>query len=217
MRISDVARAAGCSVRAVRHLHDTGAVPEPARTSGNYRNYSVSDLAAIIRARALIDAGVPVADVTSPDAIERSLALIGAKLSHLTRQRDRLTALKDSPVGTPTDITRGLLQALGDTDYTRREIESFDLMALTGVATEATWDQLRANLTDEECVAATAEFARVWEAGDVDKLRELLPRTIMRDVHETLVPGTVPVTVHDVDLPDAQRVALEALAGEFNE
>ena len=57
MRISDVARAAGCSVRAIRHLHETGAVPEPARTPGNYRDYTVRDLAAVLRARALIDAG----------------------------------------------------------------------------------------------------------------------------------------------------------------
>ncbi|UUA88525.1 MerR family DNA-binding transcriptional regulator [Corynebacterium genitalium ATCC 33030] len=36
MKISDVARAAGCSVRAVRHLHETGAVPEPPHGHADY-------------------------------------------------------------------------------------------------------------------------------------------------------------------------------------
>ncbi|WP_244268729.1 MerR family transcriptional regulator [Corynebacterium coyleae] len=83
MKISEVAAVAGCSVRAVRHLHTSGAVPEPARTSGNYRNYSVSDLAAVLRARALIDAGVPVSEVQSPNAVEKSLVLLDERITQL--------------------------------------------------------------------------------------------------------------------------------------
>lgn len=90
MKISDVAAAAGCSVRSVRHLHEAGVVEEPARTSGNYREYSVRDLAAVIRARALIDAGVPVADVQSDDAVARSLTLLDERIRHLQHQRERL-------------------------------------------------------------------------------------------------------------------------------
>ena len=51
----------------MRHLHQSGAVAEPARTSSNYREYTISDLAAVVRARALIDAGVPIADVAAKD------------------------------------------------------------------------------------------------------------------------------------------------------
>ena len=113
MRISDVARAAGCSVRAIRHLHETGAVPEPARTSGNYRDYSAPDLVAVLRARALIDAGVAVADIHSPDAVERSISLIDARLALLSQQRTRLIALQKNPVGMPADVRERLLEVLG--------------------------------------------------------------------------------------------------------
>ena len=213
MRISDVARTAGCSVRAIRHLHETGAVPEPARTPGNYRDYTVRDLAAILRARALIDAGVPLSHIHSPDAIDHSLDLIDAQIAHLTRQRERLTTLKAAPLGMPEDVRARLLEVLGDTDFLWGEIESFDLMALTGVATPATWDQLRANLANPDCVKATDEFAVAWEAGDVDKLAELLPRGIMRDLTGTLVPGDVPLTAGDTESPEI----VEKLAGEFRD
>ena len=213
MRISDVARTAGCSVRAIRHLHETGAVPEPARTPGNYRDYTVRDLAAILRTRALIDAGVPLSHIHSPDAIDRSLDLIDAQIAHLTRQRERLTTLKAAPLGMPEDVRARLLEVLGDTDFLWGEIESFDLMALTGVATPATWDQLRANLANPDCVKATDEFAVAWEAGDVDKLAELLPRGIMRDLTGTLVPGDVPLTAGDTESPEI----VEKLAGEFRD
>lgn len=213
MRISDVARAAGCSVRAIRHLHETGAVPEPARTPGNYRDYTVRDLAAVLRARALIDAGVATTHIHSTDAIDRSLELIDAQIAHLTRQRERLTTLKAAPLGMPEDVRARLLEVLGDTDFLWGEIESFDLMALTGVATPATWDQLRANLANPDCVKATDEFAVAWEAGDVDKLAELLPRGIMRDLTGTLVPGDVPLTAGDTESPEI----VEKLAGEFRD
>ncbi len=213
MRISDVARAAGCSVRAIRHLHETGAVPEPARTPGNYRDYTVRDLAAVLRARALIDAGVATTHIHSTDAIDRSLELIDAQITHLMRQRDRLSALKEAPLGMPNDVRTQLIDVLGDTDFVRGETESFDLMALTGVATPATWDQLRANLADPACIKATEEFGRAWETGDVDKLAELLPRGIMRNVADTLVPGEVPLTAWDTGWPDV----VEKLAGEFRD
>lgn len=213
MRISEVAAAAGCSVRAIRHLHESGAVPEPARTSGNYRDYAVSDLAEVLRARALIDAGVPLSRIHSPDAIDRSLELIEAKISRLTRQRERLSAMKTAPLGMPNDLRTQFIEVLGSTDFVRGEIESFDLMALTGVATDATWDQLRTNLVDPDCVATTLEFARAWEEGDADKLAELLPHGIMRGVPGTLIPGFLPLTAADTKWPEL----VEKLAGEFHD
>lgn len=213
MRISDVAAAAGCSVRAIRHLHETGAVPEPARTSSNYRDYTLSDLAAVLRARALIDAGVPLAHIHSPDAIDRSLELIESQIAHLTRQRERLSRMKVAPLGMPDDLRGQFISLLGDTDFVRGELESFDLMALTGVATAATWDQLRTNLGDPDCVAATLEFAREWEKGDADKLAELLPLGIMRGVSDTLIPGELPLKAADSRWP----AVVERLAGVFRD
>ncbi|OHO66075.1 MerR family transcriptional regulator [Corynebacterium sp. HMSC036D02] len=225
MKISDVAAVAGCSVRSVRHLHETGAVPEPARTSGNYRDYSVSDLASVLRARALIDAGVPIADVTSPDALERSFSMLDERIARLQQQRERLRALSRAPKGTPEDIRDSLSQVIEDPAMLQLELDSWDLMALSGVATPATWEQLRQNLADDDCLAALREGESLWrELGSrspqdrgvsriVDNLQSILPRGLMRGIYPTLRPGNVPLTVADTPTKGAQSVALEALVG----
>lgn len=215
-------------MRAIRHLHETGAVPEPSRTSGNFRDYSASDLVAVLRARALIDAGVPVSDIHAPDAVERSLELLDERIALLTRQRERLLAMKHAPLGVPEDLKVTLKKVLGDTSYANHELEALDLMAVTGVAGQATWELLRVNLADPACVAASREFAETWERlgslreGDgevavgVDKLKSLLPQALMRGVAATLKPGDVPLMATDLELRGAQFAALAALAGEFD-
>lgn len=225
MKISDVAAVAGCSVRSVRHLHETGAVPEPARTSGNYRDYSISDLAAVIRARALIDAGVPVADVASPDAIDRSFVLVDEKIARLQRQRERLRALATAPYGTPNDLRESLSRVIEDPALRQLELDSWDLMALTSVATPATWEQLRENLRDNTCLAALRKAEMLWlELGSlsphdcgvariVEKLRYLGEHGLMRGIYPTLRPGKAPLTVADAPTTGAQGVALKALVG----
>lgn len=225
MKISDVAAVAGCSVRSVRHLHETGAVPEPARTSGNYRDYSISDLAAVLRARALIDAGVPVADVASPDVIERSFRLIDEKIARLQQQRERLRALAKAPHGTPNDIRKSLSRVIEDPSMLQLELDSWDLMALTSVATTATWEQLRENLRDNNCRAALREAEMLWQelgslsprdpgvARIIKKLRCVGEHGLMRGIYPTLRPGKAPLSVAEVPTTGAQGVVLEALVG----
>lgn len=212
-------------MRSVRHLHEKGAVPEPARTSGNYRDYSVSDLASVLRARALIDAGVPIADVTSPDALERSFSMLDERIARLQQQRERLRALSQAPKGTPEDIRDSLRQVIEDPAMLLLELDSWDLMALTGVATSATWEQLGQNLADDDCLAALREGEALWRelgslspqdwgvASIVDKLQSILPRGLMRGIYPTLRPGNAPLTVADTPTKGAQSVALEALVG----
>lgn len=227
MKISDVAAAAGCSVRSVRHLHESGAVAEPARTSGNYREYSISDLAAVVRARALIDAGVPVADVAAEntsEAVQRALAQLDTRIAHLKRQRARLAMLAAHPSGTPQDIREALRDVFESPEALHRELDAWDLMALTGVATHATWEQLRMNLADPECVEAARTAAKLWEklgkmgpkdsdATDIaSRFRDLVSHGLLRGIVPTLQPGNVPLGVHDVPAKGAQQVVLQALA-----
>lgn len=113
MRISEVARAAGCSVRAVRHYHASGALPEPPRTAGGYRDYGLADLAALLRVRALVDAGITLADIRSD-----SSSLIDAALHRIDSQL--------------ADVRSGIRRLLGDTVLARMEIDALDLMGLTG-------------------------------------------------------------------------------------
>jgi len=48
-----VAELAGVSARTVRHYHQIGLLPEPARTANGYRGYEPRDVVAVLRARQL--------------------------------------------------------------------------------------------------------------------------------------------------------------------
>ncbi|WIM67555.1 MerR family transcriptional regulator [Corynebacterium breve] len=222
MRISDVARAADCSVRAIRHMHNSGAVPEPARLSNSYRDYSLHDVAAVLRARILVDAGVPLSRLNSPTALSEAISLIDDQLARLELQRTKLIALQENPAGTPTDVREGILATFGDSDYVHGELASFDVMALTGVASQQTWDQLRLNLADPDCIAATREFIAVWEqlgdathlTDEVATLQSLLPNGLLRGIFDTLSESDLPLTLNEIPLRGAQVQAFKALTGD---
>jgi len=165
MRISEVARAAGCSVRAVRHYHASGALPEPARTAGGYRDYGLADLAALLRVRALVDAGITLADIRSDSSslIDAALHRIDSQLAVLRAQRSRLMALQAGELGLPADIRSGIRELLGDGIPARMEIDALDLMGLTGVASAESWEVLRRNLRDPARRAETRRFRDLWE------------------------------------------------------
>jgi DNA-binding transcriptional MerR regulator len=63
LTISQVAAYAGVTVRAVRHYHQIGLLPEPARDHSGYRTYDTAAVVRLIRIHTLADAGVPLARV----------------------------------------------------------------------------------------------------------------------------------------------------------
>jgi DNA-binding transcriptional MerR regulator len=63
LTISEVADFAGVTVRAVRHYHQRGLLPEPPRDSSGYRRYDADAVVALVRIRTLAEAGVPLARV----------------------------------------------------------------------------------------------------------------------------------------------------------
>ncbi|GLV74562.1 MerR family transcriptional regulator [Streptomyces hygroscopicus] len=63
LTISQLAAYAGVTVRAVRHYHRIGLLPEPERDRSGYRNYDAVAVVRLIRIRTLADAGVPLARV----------------------------------------------------------------------------------------------------------------------------------------------------------
>jgi DNA-binding transcriptional MerR regulator len=63
LTISQLASYAGVSVRAVRHYHAIGLLPEPKRDHSGYRRYDAAAVVELIRIRTLADAGVPLARV----------------------------------------------------------------------------------------------------------------------------------------------------------
>jgi DNA-binding transcriptional MerR regulator len=63
LTISQLASYAGVTVRAVRHYHAKGLLPEPARDHSGYRRYDAAAVVELIRIRTLADAGVPLSRV----------------------------------------------------------------------------------------------------------------------------------------------------------
>lgn len=63
LTISQLAAYAGVTVRAVRHYHAKGLLPEPERDSSGYRRYDAGAVVELIRIRTLADAGVPLSRV----------------------------------------------------------------------------------------------------------------------------------------------------------
>lgn len=63
LTISQLASYAGVTVRAVRHYHQVGLLPEPERDTSGYRTYDAGDVIRLIRIRTLAEAGVPLARV----------------------------------------------------------------------------------------------------------------------------------------------------------
>ncbi|CCH32172.1 MerR family transcriptional regulator [Actinosynnema sp. NPDC047251] len=63
LTIGQLAATAGVTVRAVRHYHHVGLLPEPERDDSGYRRYSAQAAVDLIRIRTLADAGVPLARI----------------------------------------------------------------------------------------------------------------------------------------------------------
>lgn len=63
LTIGQLAAYAGVTVRAVRHYHQIGLLPEPERDASGYRRYGAAAVVSLIRIRTLADAGVPLAQI----------------------------------------------------------------------------------------------------------------------------------------------------------
>jgi DNA-binding transcriptional MerR regulator len=63
LTIGRLASYAGVTIRAVRHYHQIGLLPEPERDASGYRTYDAAAVVRLIRIRTLAEAGVPLARV----------------------------------------------------------------------------------------------------------------------------------------------------------
>ena len=104
LTISQLAAYAGVTVRAVRHYHHIGLMPEPARDGSGYRKYGAGDVVRLIRIRTLAEAGVPLARVqelldATPAEFGEAVAQIDAELRARVRElqehRRRIARLAD--------------------------------------------------------------------------------------------------------------------------
>lgn len=94
LTISQLAAYAGVTVRAVRHYHAKGLLPEPGRDHTGYRRYDAAAVVELIRIRTLADAGVPLSRVqellaADDDAFAAAVGEIDQRLRAEIRERQR--------------------------------------------------------------------------------------------------------------------------------
>ena len=85
LTIGRLASYAGVTIRAVRHYHQIGLLPEPDRDASGYRTYDAVAVVRLIRIRTLAEAGVPLARVrelldADPEAFTVATAEIDRQL-----------------------------------------------------------------------------------------------------------------------------------------
>jgi len=102
LTISQLASYAGVTVRAVRHYHAKGLLPEPERDHSGYRRYDAHAVVELIKIRTLAEAGVPLARVGEllvADDEEFAAAVadvdrrLRAEIRELQRHRGRIAQL----------------------------------------------------------------------------------------------------------------------------
>jgi len=94
LTISQLASYAGVTVRAVRHYHAKGLLPEPERDHSGYRRYDAAAVVELVRIRTLAEAGVPLSRVrglltAGVEEFEAAVEDIDRRLRAEIRERQR--------------------------------------------------------------------------------------------------------------------------------
>ncbi|MGW0655398.1 MerR family transcriptional regulator [Streptomyces umbrinus] len=125
LTIGELASYAGVTVRAVRHYHAKGLLPEPERDHSGYRRYDAGAVVELIRIRTLAEAGVPLKRVRAllqSDEEEFAAAVadidkrLRAEIRERQRHRERIARLASGDnLALPPEVVEflGRLRALG--------------------------------------------------------------------------------------------------------
>ncbi|MFJ5093587.1 MerR family transcriptional regulator [Streptomyces sp. NPDC088557] len=105
MRIGEIAALVGVTPRAVRHYHQSGLLPEPARRANGYRDYGVRDAVLLARVRRLTELGLGLDEVRAVLADDEGRGLVDVlqgladdlarQETVIRRRRERLGVLLD--------------------------------------------------------------------------------------------------------------------------
>ena len=110
----EIAELAGTSLRAVRHYHEVGLLPEPERRANGYKQYGVAHLVRLLRIKRLVDLGFSLSQIAAmgeeddhPEAALRTLdAELAATIERLQRARVELGLIlhRSAPTDLPAEL-----------------------------------------------------------------------------------------------------------------
>ncbi len=182
LTIGQLADYVGVTVRAVRHYHQRGLLPEPERDASGYRRYDSGAVISLIRIKALADAGVPLARIREllaagpaefADAVAGIDKAMAARIRALQAQRHRIAQLvAGDRLFVPPEIADlfDLIRGLGiSSQQMHIERDAWILLAarFPGQAQEWARDKLAA-LADPEFQAIYLAYyeATGWDPAD---------------------------------------------------
>lgn len=128
LTIKQLAGFVGVTVRAVRHYHAYGLLPEPPRDGSGYRRYDAQAVAQLARIRTLVEAGVPLSRIQTllcagpeefTQAVEEIDRSLHSEIERLQRARERIARLSSGDrLVLPAAVVDHLdqLRALGVSD-----------------------------------------------------------------------------------------------------
>ena len=102
LTIGRLAAYAGVTVRAVRHYHQIGLLPEPERDASGYRRYGPTAVVSLIKIRTLANAGVPLSQIGQmlqadasafAEAVQRIDDRLRAEIERLETSRKQIARL----------------------------------------------------------------------------------------------------------------------------
>jgi DNA-binding transcriptional MerR regulator len=102
LTIGQLAAYTGVTMRAVRHYHQIGLLPEPERDTSGYRRYGATAVVSLIKIRTLANAGVPLSQIgpmlaadasTFADAVQRIDGHLSDEIERLETSRKQIAQL----------------------------------------------------------------------------------------------------------------------------
>lgn len=212
LTISQLAAYTGVTVRAVRHYHQIGLLPEPQRDRSGYRTYGPHAVVALVRIRTLAEAGVPlseVADLLEADdetfaaAIRRIDARLRAEQARLRRTRAQVARLAaGDALVLPAEVTSYLdaLRALGISEpVVRGERDGWIVVAARWPDKVAEWIPAKiASLQDPRIVRLYRVLSELFEVDAADSGDE----TLMREAADLMAELSEEAVASGEHLPD---------------
>jgi DNA-binding transcriptional MerR regulator len=115
LTIAQLAAYAGVTVRAVRHYHQIGLLPEPERDASGYRRYGAKAVVSLIRIRTLANAGVPLSQIgqmldadasTFAGTVQRIDSRLRDEIERLETSREQIAQLAaGDSLALPPEVT----------------------------------------------------------------------------------------------------------------
>jgi DNA-binding transcriptional MerR regulator len=133
LTIGQLAAYAGVTVRAVRHYHQIGLLPEPERDASGYRRYGATAVVSLIKIRTLASAGVPLAEIgpmihagapAFADAVQRIDSQLRQEIERLETSREQIARLAaGDSLALPPEVV-AYLQRLREIGASERVVEA---------------------------------------------------------------------------------------------